>query len=152
MSQLDVDVTPHIQEVTVLVAVLVEAETPLEARGEVEHAGLEGLAYEMSEGAWLGQSRVLAASPLPGERLVQRQKELASDGSFFPTAQVQRPYDAESEVLRLQVDQGWSSQTMSMLMHGFLRDAGLLGVFAERMRETAALENAASTEEDSPGV
>lgn len=138
-------------EVTVVTTVLVDAETEAQARHEVEEAGIDGLAYETSEGGWLGQTRVLAVTPLPQDRLEQRQKELGSDGTFFPSTARPKPYDAESEVIRLQASQGWSSETMSMLMHLFLRDKDLLGVFAERLREVAQAEADYAAEDEPTG-
>lgn len=148
------DSTPdsgQIFEVTVVTTVLVDAETEAQARHEVEEAGIDGLAYETTEGAWLGQTRVIAVTPLPQDRLEQRQKELGSDGTFFPAKAWPKPYDPESEVVRLQVSQGWSSETMSMLMHLFLRDKDLLGVFAERLREVARAESDYGADDEAPG-
>lgn len=150
MTDIEADEAGHIFEVTVAVTVLVEAENAAQASQEVERAGLEGLAYEIDEGAWLGQSRILDTNYLPPDRLTQRQLELGSDGTFYPAQQPAGTYDAESDVLRLQVSQGWSSETMSMLMHGFLRETGLMGVFAERLRKVAEVESSGPDASDSP--
>ena len=125
-----------LQEVTITATILIEAATPAKARDEFATMSLEDIGSEIDRGEWLGMHWVIDAREVSAASSLQRQQELAGDGSFFPAKEAdQKSRDPVAEILKTQIEFGVSSTELSMIAMQFLREANLQVAFAGYLRD-----------------
>ncbi|MCW3782992.1 hypothetical protein [Defluviimonas salinarum] len=135
---------------TIRVTVLAQETDPVAFGDALSSMSLEDIGREIDVGLWIGESQVIALQALPEDRVVPELVAMHNDGEFFncdEDARFEAPDrkpEPEGQILRAQVAQGWSSETMAMLQSRFLDEVGLKQEFADWLDDRAAEENDAA--------
>lgn len=131
-----------VQEVTLLVTVLGQADGPRSLANWVSGLRLEDIAREMDVGELVGTVRVIGSLEIPPAEVRTRLEAVGNDGTFFEgvgqTGKVEPVADRISE---LRDQQGWSAASMEHLAANFIRDAGLERAFLAHLEAQAEKEN-----------
>lgn len=126
-------------ETTLVLRVLMEADTPLEAETLLRAQDLSGIAYQVDQGDWLGHVTAVKARIVPPEELEALQQSMGSDGTFFPCP-AGAPVDPAGKILRAQIAQGWDATSLGLLQSRFIEAMGLQDSFAAYLEEVARFE------------
>lgn len=140
--------TPQVFHGTVAVNFMMEAESPLVAANLLSHMNLSDIGHEIDDGDFLGQMKIVSLRQVDPRTLDYRQKALGNDGSFFETEGAQIKDDAESKILKCQIEAGWTSSTLQQVMSNFLRENGLMAAFAGYAEDLMEEELAMGPEAD----
>jgi hypothetical protein len=126
-------------ETTLVLRVLMEADTPLEAETLLRAQDLSGIAYQVDQGDWLGHVTAVKARIVPPGELEALQRSMGSDGTFFPCP-AGAPVDPAGTILRAQISQGWDATSLGLLQSRFIESMGLQDSFAAYVEEVARFE------------
>jgi hypothetical protein len=126
-------------EATLVLRVLMEADTPVEAETLIRAQDLSGIAYQIDKGDWLGHMTAVRTRVVPPEELDPLQKSMSSDGSFFPCP-AGAPVDPAGKILRAQISQGWDASSLGLLQSRFIEAMGLQDSFAAYLEEVVRFE------------
>jgi hypothetical protein len=150
-------------EAKIIVTCMGGATSEAEFQEWLTAVSLERLAIEMDEGSLLGQHRLVSTEKAPPEELVSRQVALANNGSFFEPPEVdedgeeieipqveQVKSDPAGRILRAQLEQGWTSETLEMLGRRFIEGIGMSNAFAAFLEAQAQAENESSLDGQDP--
>ncbi|MEY8802144.1 hypothetical protein AB9K35_17845 [Leisingera sp. XS_AS12] len=114
---------------------------------------LRELAEEIIEGEPQGVFDVVSVEQIPVAELTSRRAALNDcapllDGPLIPQAKT----ESAGRILRSQMEQGWSNETLEMLGRRFIEEIGMSSAFAAYLEQQAAAENEAALESgDEPG-
>lgn len=148
-----------VHEVKVLVTVMGEDRSLEDLSNWVSGLSLSQLEEEMDGGELIGRAKVVASETLPRDQVGPRLKELANDGTFFETEDGTtidpdaKKDDAAGRILRAQVAQGWTTETLEMLSRRFIDEVGLADSYASFIENQAREENdLAAVMDEEPGL
>lgn len=136
-----------VHEVTLRLSVMLQADSPEDAEAAVSEMSIERLGQEIDGGDFIGASQVIASRAVADGQVMHRLLEYGNDGSFFHGAHEVAAKDARNgdmEIVGLQIQQSWSSETLMQLAGNFLRERGLQQAFIAHLEEIVDMENAAS--------
>lgn len=85
-----------VQKITVTTTLLIEADSPEEAKGWVAGMSLARIQDEMDQGEAVGQTEVGNAETVPEDRVKEEVEALGSDMSFFSGQDDDQDEDAEA--------------------------------------------------------
>ncbi|WP_154667699.1 hypothetical protein [Leisingera caerulea] len=143
----------NIYEGKIIVTCMGDAENLEAFETWVSSLSLEQLGREINEGELLGAMNLASAEEVPAADIVSRQVALGNDGTFFDSqSEPQKKVDPNGRILRSQMEQGWSNETLEMLGRRFIEETGMSNAFAAYLEQQAAAENEAALESgDEPG-
>ncbi len=85
-----------VQKITVTTTLLIEADSPEQAKGWIAGMSLTRIQDEMDQGDAVGQTEVGNAETVPEDRLKEELEALGSDMSFFSDEDDDQDEDAEA--------------------------------------------------------
>ncbi|MEP3669959.1 MAG: hypothetical protein ABJN42_24885 [Roseibium sp.] len=123
---------------------------------ELQEMSLADIGEAIFEGDMAGQFRAISFEHLAEDQVSAALQDLGNDGEFFNHGaeeifpQGAKRDDPEGRVLRAQIEQGWSSQSMALQQKRFIEEVGLSHAFANWLEKEAEAENAMSDGMDGP--
>lgn len=141
-------------EFKIVVTVMGEANDVPDFIENYDGMSLSEIGSLIDEGELIGSIEAISLEEINTDQVAHRLQSLGNDGTFFD---MEEEYpksapvdDPAGRILRAQMSQGWSNETLEMLGRRFIDEAGLSSAFAAFLESQAAEENNMSQDHEGP--
>lgn len=136
-------------KITVTVLGQGEAGEPETFANAMECMSLEDLHSSMMEGDLIGGHALASIEEIAPGQVHHRLLKVGNDGTFFGSFDLDEDVveadetaeEGAGRILRAQIAQGWTTETLELLARTFIEEAGLTQAYANFLEVRAAEEN-----------
>lgn len=140
-------------ETKVIVTMLAQGDEK-EAAAYFGNMDMASMMHAIDDGDMIGSFQVSSVLELAEHEVVPALEAVGNDGAFFDAEDEPFPRlkteDPDARILRTQIDQGWSSESLSLQQRRFISRMGLSETFARWLEGEAEVENSMVADDFEP--